>query len=147
MNYFESIQANFLAPCTVSKNLVVPRYFKFLFQLIIQGEKSYICEHDLFVFTQELENMAPQKQDKSKVKPSKLDGFHDIIESDLVMDLTGKKRVYKESMFTQAFVNDCILITREINKKPKRPKHKFCMMNMHTHYATNIPQQTEMNRT
>ena len=47
----ESIQANFLAQCNAGKNLVVPRYFRFMFQLIIQGDKNYICEHDLFVFT------------------------------------------------------------------------------------------------
>jgi hypothetical protein len=55
----------------------------------------------------------------NKIKLSKLDGFEDITENDLEMDLTGKKRVQKESMFTNTFVHDCILISRELNKKPR----------------------------
>lgn len=52
------IQANMLQPCNVVKNWSVPRYFKLYFQLLNQGEKNFICEHDMFVFIQELEGMA-----------------------------------------------------------------------------------------
>ena len=45
--------------CTVAKGWIVPRFFKFFFQLMNYGDKSYICEHDLFVFLQELEGVAP----------------------------------------------------------------------------------------
>jgi len=57
--YLEMIQSNMLHTCTVVKNWSVPRYFKLYFQLLNQGEKNYICEHDIFVFIQELEGMSP----------------------------------------------------------------------------------------
>lgn len=74
-SYWDSIQANLMSHCQVNKNLMVPRYFNFMFRLLIQGDKNYICEHDLFVFIQELEGMAPSSKDRrtSKILPSLLD--------------------------------------------------------------------------
>ena len=58
-SYMDMLQNNFLHPTPVVKNWSVPRYFKFYFQLLNQGDKNFICEHDIFVFIQELEGMAP----------------------------------------------------------------------------------------
>ena len=49
--YFEMLQANFMQQTNVTKNWVVPRLYKFYFQLLAaKEEKSTICEHDIFVF-------------------------------------------------------------------------------------------------
>ena len=48
--FFECLQANLMQQVSVTKNWVVPRYFKFYFQLLNQGDKNFICEHDVFVF-------------------------------------------------------------------------------------------------
>jgi len=99
--YMESIQANLLAQCTVAKNWMVPRYFKFLFQLIIQGEKSYICEHDLFVFIQELEGMAPGNKEKARKDKiiGKLDGSNEISASIMDVNLS-KNHQESDNIFT-----------------------------------------------
>ena len=69
MGYFDMIQANLFQQCSVTKNWVVPRLFKFYFQLISQSiDKSTICEHDLFVFVQELEGTAPNLPSKTGKK-------------------------------------------------------------------------------
>ena len=57
--YMQMIQDNFLASCTAQKNWVVPRLYKFYFQLLMSGDKFNLCEHDIFVFIQELEGVAP----------------------------------------------------------------------------------------
>jgi len=99
--YMESIQANLLAQCTVAKKWMVPRYFKFLFQLIIQGEKSYICEHDLFVFIQELEGMAPGNKEKARKDKiiGKLDGSNEISASIMDVNLS-KNHQESDNIFT-----------------------------------------------
>ena len=48
--YTECLQTNFMKLCKVTENLAVPRYFKLYYQLLMQGKKNYICEHDVFVF-------------------------------------------------------------------------------------------------
>jgi len=47
-----------MAPCQVEKGFQVPNYMKFLFTLLDNGEKKFICEHDLFVAMQ---NIKPER--------------------------------------------------------------------------------------
>lgn len=70
-----------MSQVNVNKHWVVPRYFHFLFRLIIQGDKNYICEHDLFCFVQELEGMAPTNKDKRNKFKERLDS-NDSIKDD-----------------------------------------------------------------
>ena len=71
--------------CTVAKGWVVPRYFKLFFQLLNQGDKSYICEHDLFVFMQELEGVAPSTNANHR---GRTESSGDVEDSILDFDLT-----------------------------------------------------------
>lgn len=70
------------------------------------GDKSYICEHDLFVFLQELEGVATNN-------PSRVQRESGCVE-DSVLEFDFTKRFKQEagSLFTQAFLEDCILIFR-----------------------------------
>jgi len=52
--YIELIQGCLLTPHRVEKGLVMPSYFKFFFNLLDLGNKGYVCEHDLFILTQNL---------------------------------------------------------------------------------------------
>ena len=48
--YFDMLQANFFQQCNVTTKWVVPRMYKFYFQLLTASDKSFLCEHDIFVF-------------------------------------------------------------------------------------------------
>ena len=127
-HYFSMLQANLMMPCQVTKNWTVPRYFKLFFQLLNQGDKSFICEHDIFVFIQELEGVAPssnKKNDKQSqqipsggAKRSGQQKIDDPLE-DIELDANIGKRFKNDSgsIFTKSFVNDSILIFREMKKK------------------------------
>lgn len=81
--------------CTIIKGWTIPRYFKLYFQLINQGEnKSYICEHDLFVFMQELEGVAPTALNTRPKQESK-----DVEDSILNMDLAKRFKQEGGSLF------------------------------------------------
>ena len=70
-NYFDMLQDNFLQKCSVSgTRWLVPRLFKFYFQLLNQGDKNYICEHDIFVMIQELDGGAPAPKSKRNIAAS-----------------------------------------------------------------------------
>lgn len=106
--------------------------------MINQGEnKSYICEHDLFVFMQELEGVAPTSLNSRPKQESK-----DIEESILNVDLTKRFKQEGGSLFTQAFIEDSILIFRHLKKleKEKEKKNKFRIKPMSNNTTADSPQ-------
>ena len=123
--YFDMIHSNLMQQCTVTKNWSVPRLYKFYFQLLMQGDKSTICEHDIFCFIQELDGAAPsngKKVAKSKVSASGEPEVDPKLAKIIDVDLIKKFRHDDSSIFTQAFVDDCILIFREMKRRPKPRK-------------------------
>ena len=61
-NYFDILQENLLASYPVKESFAVPRYFKLYFDLLDHGNKGFVCEHDIFEFTQDLEGITNKKQ-------------------------------------------------------------------------------------
>lgn len=53
-DYITLLKDMLLAPCPVERGLAVPNYLKFLFTLLDQGNKNFVCEHDLFSYMQSL---------------------------------------------------------------------------------------------
>ena len=94
----------------------------------MQGDKTTICEHDIFVFIQELEGTAPTVSNK-KVVNKKMQQFDSNkreydpkLEALINVDFIKKFKNDESSIFTKAFVEDCILIFAEMKKKPKMNK-------------------------
>ena len=79
-NYVDMLQANFLSQTTVQKGFVVPIYFRLMFNLLDQGNKGYICEHDLFNLIQDLEDSNPESKRQSKAagEEEDPDQYHEI---------------------------------------------------------------------
>lgn len=59
--YLAMLQDNLLAQYQVKENFAVPRYFKLYFDLLDHGNKGFVCEHDIFEFTQDLEGLTNKK--------------------------------------------------------------------------------------
>lgn len=135
----------------MTKNWVIPRYLKLYYQLINSGEKSYICEHDIFVFIQELEGTAPTAKGKKASFVDELKANTD--DTILNADLAKKFKNASDSIFTEAFVDDCILMFKELKKRPEggraAARRNLSMMSMKS--GMNLPAYSsnndEMNRT
>ena len=69
--YLGMLQENLLAQYQVRENFAVPRYFKLYFDLLDHGDKGFVCEHDIFEFTQDLEGLTNKKQ-KGLTAPKRL---------------------------------------------------------------------------
>ena len=130
-NYFDILQENLLASHPVKEQFAVPRYFKLYFDLLDHGDKGFVCEHDIFEFTQDLEGITNKKQKGQPVpkKMAKLQAdenasIDEFMEQKLLsivveeqMDVSRYDMTYDalskndgNSLFTETFTDDSIIL-------------------------------------
>ena len=73
---------------------MVPRLYKFYFQLLSGGDRNFICEHDIFIFMQELEGKAPVT-----LPPKKMSSYIESKINDTLMEEGEKKDSAKNYYF------------------------------------------------
>jgi len=103
-----------LSPCHLEKGCKVPNYLKFLFMLLDQGDKNFVCEHDLFQFMQSL---TYSKKGSSEYSQTKEDEKASTLKK-CNLDMRAFIPQKTQSLFMDAFAFDCILILK--NMKAKR---------------------------